>query len=331
MPINRRIAIIDAMLDGIHDSGYSGVLTTPVRRHPAKFALVSPEGRRFVLAAYAWTLTPGGRPSLPNEYRIQMTSVRSPLQEVPDEYTVLLGFEPSLHLFAGFDFQRHRRFTTGSPSVQIDITTVEQALQDGLAFHRKSNAEIALGVRPDQIVPYVIHGRNLHRWGRDPATLDLLTRASTLENIPDHEIDGVTAPRGRIVQIVSRLSRSANFRQTVMQAYNNRCAVSRLQLRLADAAHILPVTAPNSYDDVRNGIALSPTYHRAYDCGLIYLDSNYRMKINKKKISELRSEQLVEGLDSFQNHLGKIRLPRDKRQWPSPQYIARANRYRQIS
>ena len=46
-------------------------------------------------------------------------------------------------------------------------------------------------------------------------------------------------------------------------------------LDLVDAAHILPVGAPESIDDIRNGIAIAPTYHRAYDNGLIYLDEDY--------------------------------------------------------
>jgi putative restriction endonuclease len=58
-----------------------------------------------------------------------------------------------------------------------------------------------------------------------------------------------------------------------MFAYGNRCAVTRVQLRLVDAAHILPVGTTGSADHVRNGIALSPTYHRAFDAGLIYLDN----------------------------------------------------------
>jgi len=53
-----------------------------------------------------------------------------------------------------------------------------------------------------------------------------------------------------------------------------------MQLRLVDAAHILPVHTEETIDDVRNGIALSPTYHRAFDGGLIYLDENYAMRIN---------------------------------------------------
>ena len=118
--------------------------------------------------------------SLPDEYRIQMTTVASPLRLNPDGPTVLIGYEPDLRMFAGFDLSRHRTFTEGSPSVQIDIRTVREALQHGLAFDRKDNAEIALGIRPDQFMDYVANAAELHRFGRFPDTFNLLARASLL-------------------------------------------------------------------------------------------------------------------------------------------------------
>ena len=41
-------------------------------------------------------------------------------------------------------------------------------------------------------------------------------------------------------------------------------------------------------DDVRNGIALSPTYHRAFDFGLIYVDQEYVMRINPQKEAQIQ-------------------------------------------
>jgi putative restriction endonuclease len=330
MPATRRAVILQAVLDAIHESGYSAVLITSARHHPARFAVVSPDGKEFTLAVYAWTLTPGGRPQLVHEYRIQMTSVTSPLAVDPREVTVLVGYEPNLQLFGGFDLNRHRTFTTGSPSIQIDIRTVQQALQDGLAFGRKSNNEIAVGIRPDQFMAYATNADNLHRYGKDAATFDLLTRATSLEVIPEQEINVLSTQRQRVLQTVSRLSRLANFRQTVLQAYGMRCAVTRVQLKLVDAAHILPVGAPGSADDVRNGIALSPTYHRAFDNGLIFLDEELRMRINRAKEAHLANMRLTGGIDSFKSPLGRIHLPPDMRQRPSASFIARANRFRQI-
>ncbi len=244
---------------------------------------------------------------------------------------MLVGYEPNLQMFAGFDLKRHSTFTTGSPSIQIDIRAVQQALQDGLAFTRKGNDEIAVGIRPDQFMGYSLNAATLHRSGKDAATFDLLSRASSLEIIPPQETQALSAERQRVLKTVSRLSRLANFRQAVLQAYGFRCAVTRAQLKLVDAAHILPVGAPGSVDDVRNGIALSPTYHRAFDNGLVFLDEDCRMCINAEKEAALGAARLNGGMDSFKARLGRIHLPADRRQWPNSNFIAKANRFRQIA
>lgn len=280
---------------------------------------------------YAWTLTHGGRPSLPDEYRIQMTTVTSPLSLNPKGYTVLLGYEPNLKMFGGFDLRRHHRFTTGSPSVQIDIKCIHKAMQDGLAFDRKDNDEIAVGIRPDQILSYIANASELHRLGASAAMYGLLVRASALEKITERELSRLPQERRKIVSTVNRLSRAACFRQQVLTAYGNRCALSRLQLRLVDAAHILPVGAEGSTDDIQNGLALSPTFHRAFDNGLVFLDDDYVMRINPAKELQLVTLRLDGGLPDFKSLLDKrIHLPPDRRQWPEPAIIRKANDYRRI-
>ena len=281
---------------------------------------------------YIWTLTHGGRPSLPDEYRIQMTTVTSPLPSNSKGYTVLLGYEPNLRVFAGFDLARHRVFTMGSPSVQVDITYLHRALQDGLVFDRKENAEIAVGIRPDQLVNYIANASDLHRLGANAAVYSLLSKASALGVITERELARLAQDRKKVVTTVTRLSRAASFRQQVLTAYGNRCAVSRMQLRLVEAAHILPVGAQESTDDVRNGIALSPTFHRAFDNGLIFLDDSLSMRINQAKEFQLVTLRLDGGLADFRSLLDKpIHLPPDKRQWPDRELIRRANKCRRIS
>ncbi len=324
--------LINAVIAAVEESGYSAIfLRRKGQPHPREFLTTSPSEESDLLWVYIWTLTFGGRQSLPDEYRIQMTTVESPLKLNPHGPTVLMGYEPDLGLFAGFDIQFHRQFTEGSPMVSIDIKVVKQALQDGLSFHRKSNQEIAIGVRPDQFMNYAHHAMQLHKLGRQPATYGLISRAAALETIPAEEVASLPEQRKRIVQTVSRLSRDGNFKKQVLNAYGNRCAVTKTQLKLVDAAHILPVGAPESVDDVCNGIALSPTYHRAYDNGLIYLDEEYTMQINSEKVSELASLNLAGGIETFRACLGPILLPHDRRQRPNARFIRKANQYRLVA
>ena len=224
-----------------------------------------------------------------------------------------MGYYPDLGVFAGFDLGLHRTFTAGSPSVQISIVTLREALQNGLAFGSKTNLEIAVAVRPDQFLNYVRNAEGLHRHGRDAQTMRLLERATESIDIPEQDITGLAEERRVIVTTVSRISRDASFRLQVLNAYGNRCAVTRAQLGLVEAAHILPVPVEGSSEHVTNGVALSPTFHRAYDAGLIFLNEEFIMRLNEEKVGELMVEHLDAGLTQFRDSLqGRIHLPADR-------------------
>ena len=328
MTLQHREIIDRAILDAVSDAGCVVLRVPHESSHPRRY-IVKRDNRMSTLWVYCWRLTPGGRPSLPHEYRIQMTSVKSPLSINPEGNTLLLGYEPDRGVFAGYDLSRHTTFTTGSPSIQVNIATINRALQNGIALETKSNDEIVAGVRSDLLYFYSQHASELHRLGDDEAALDVVRRASELDDVDDDTVTQLAPERRRIVQETSRWSRSASFRRQVLNAYDNRCAVTRQQLRLVDAAHILPVNAgADSIDTVRNGIALSPTYHRAFDNGLIYLDDELEMRLNFRAVDELRRLGLAQGVAAFEASLGAIHLPFDPLQRPDPFFIRLANEYR---
>jgi putative restriction endonuclease len=329
MPSMRQQEVVNVLLDAFQQSGAAAVFTPRGASQPRVFVVTDPTGP-LVAWVYIWTLTHGGRPTLPDEYRIQMTSVESPLALNPEGLTALLGYEPNLKMFAGFDLSRHKRFTTGSPSVQIDIRVVQAALQAGLAFDRKDNDEIAVGVRPDQLLAYITNAAMLHSLGPHGKTFKLLAKATAPEPVPAGDLSKLSAERRRIVETVSRLTRSANFRDQVLTAYGHRCAVTRMQLKLVEAAHILPVVAEKSPDHVTNGIALSSTYHRAFDTGLIYLNDSFEMCISAPRRKLIVELGLDGGLADFEKSLGKIHLPPDKAQWPNRKLVQRANKLRMV-
>ncbi len=331
MPAVHPNVIVNEIIDSIQQSG--GVATyvsESIQTHPREF-VINYFGNTYSLWIYIWTLTHGGRTNLPNEYRIQMTSVSSPLQKNPNGITVLMGYFDDLQMFAGFDLEKHSTFTVGSPSVQVGITALHEALQNGLSFVTKDNNEIAIGIRPDQFMNYCLNSELLHLYGAESNLTAMLTKAVELKDIPEGDISDLTSDRKRVVEKISRYSRDANFRKSVLNAYDNRCAVTRAQLRLVDAAHILPVPSDDSSDHVTNGIALSPTFHRAFDNCLIYLDEDCVMQLNEEKANDLKVNSLDGGLTPFSIFLNKkIHLPLDVNQRPRVEYITLANKFRRI-
>jgi putative restriction endonuclease len=89
----------------------------------------------------------------------------------------------------------------------------------------------------------------------------------------------LVADRPRVERLIATIERDARFRQTVMTAYDYRCAVSGFAAegvrpgritRLLEAAHVQPV-AEHGPDDITNGLALTPTLHKLFDEGLFTL------------------------------------------------------------
>ena len=115
--------------------------------------------------------------------------------------------------------------------------------------------------------------------------------------------------------------RSHIFRKAVLEVYGKQCAISRLkidpirQTLLLDACHIVPF-ARTTDDTIRNGIALSPTFHRAFDNGLIAIDDNYSLLVNPK----LKDHNPSAGIRQYEHKT--IFLPKQESFYPSLQRLA---------
>ena len=331
MPAAGSKAIVQAINDAFIEASAVSVLISESKSNPRKFYITTGEVS-FPVWIYIWTLTHGGGATRPqDEYRIQLTSVVSPLPENPDGPTLLLGHEPETRCFAGFDVRKHLTFSTQSPSIQININTIREAGRNGIAFSRKGNDEIAVAFRPDSILLYCLNSESLHESGADADVSELLSKTDGYKLIANDEIDALAPERRRILTKVLRLARDADFRRKVIIAHGRKCCVTGLQLRLIDAAHILPVGALGSSDDIQNGLCLSPTYHRAYDSGLIYLTEGRKMVLNDQKRDEFVRLGLGGGLQQFILPLGnRISLHQDRRHWPGKEFIQAANHFRAI-
>ncbi|GAA0880213.1 HNH endonuclease [Algoriphagus jejuensis] len=111
--------------------------------------------------------------------------------------------------------------------------------------------------------------------------------------------------------------RNGTFKKWVPKIYLYTCAISGMKAistygySLIDACHIRPF-ADNQDDRVGNGIALCPNLHRAFDRGLIGIDSDYRVMV-----SDQIREDSSHGY-SLQKLQGKrVLLPDEKRLWPN--------------
>lgn len=105
------------------------------------------------------------------------------------------------------------------------------------------------------------------------------------------------------------------FREIVLSNYSKRCAISGISIpSLLVSSHIIP-WAKNEKErlNFENGICLSATYDRAFDQGLITLDSNYQLLFSseiKLKISEIWFQRFFLPFENQQIQLPMKYLPK---------------------
>lgn len=315
----------------IQDTGARLIYRSSPGRHPASYTIVYRDGDLSRVLLYIWNMTHGGGAARPaHEYRIQITGV-SRFENLPGEKTLILGWSEDFEVFAGFDYHRHAGALGASPSMQISRDALRAAQVRGFAPNEKGNGETAIAFRPDFAAAYVEHLAALHGTGAVPVEAKILERISRdPEAVADDEIEAAVAPARRVEIVETRRAvRDAQFRRKVLTAYGNRCAMCGVQLRLLDAAHVLPVDQPGSTDDTNNGIALCALHHRAYDRALIAFDPTYKIHVNTKQVTELTALSLAGGLRQFQAAMKpSLILPPDPSDHPKRHFIVQANKAR---
>lgn len=116
----------------------------------------------------------------------------------------------------------------------------------------------------------------------------------------------------------------AHFRRETLGAYGDRCCVCELRERpLLDAAHIVPDRLPDGVASVRNGLAMCPTHHRAYDQNVLLVDDKYRIEVRRDRLDHPQSQPSATMLLDYHGKL--IWLPKNKAFQPEPALLRKKN------
>lgn len=103
------------------------------------------------------------------------------------------------------------------------------------------------------------------------------------------------------------------FKQKIPQIYDYTCSITGLKIQssyrysLIDACHIIPFHLEHD-DTIGNGIALCPNLHRAFDNGLITINTDYRVIVSKKFVENNTSTHSIRQFDSKELILPKNKL-----------------------
>lgn len=264
---------------------------------------------------------------------------------------------PRSTLESGFQFEGRKVPIVGPrgifkpwalPRIPISITTTpggpyNDELEDGTEFihyrymgenpNHPDNVGLRLAFQQKRPLIYCLRiepGRYWVTWpvmvvGDDPGALTFRVQvepaplnpgkdviSDRLGTKPDLEIQRRYATVASMVRL-----HQAAFRDRVLNAYENRCALCRLgHAPLLDAAHIIPDGAPGGTASVSNGLSLCKIHHAAYDKNLLGIQPDYKVVIPSRLLEEIDGPMLQHGLKEM--HGKAIQTP-SRRAWrPDP-------------
>ena len=167
-----------------------------------------------------------------------------------------------------------------------------------------------LGIAPGQY--HVIAPVFIGSW--DKSTL----KAEVLFGSPDRKevvFPETSEERRYSFQIVKQRVHQGRFRESILTAYRERCALSGIpERRLLDAAHIISDANPElGQPIIPNGLLLSKIHHAAFDSHLIGIDPDYSIHVSKRLLDQ-NDGPTFEALKQLRGK--KLRLPKRKQDYP---------------
>lgn len=270
----------------------------------------------------------------PDEYRIQCPG------DLPEELArhrvngqsvCILGHNSDTDTFSAWDpdLFLHRSRHAQRFSLYTRLTSHSEARSEGFAIYRDSAGQNVLSFRSEFLGLYVGNTGPMHQATQRALQTVVGAYRETRSGSVARRLVRVAKRRIEVTQ--SQFARNPRFRQAVLDAYENRCAMCGVQLELIEAAHLVPHAHPNGLDVVPNGIALCALHHKSLDTGLLYVDTNYYIRMNAVRRRYLAQMQRTEGLRRFKRLLRPmIALPQAPSDYPLQANIVLGNQLRGI-
>ncbi len=150
----------------------------------------------------------------------------------------------------------------------------------------------------------------------DLRQLQFLTGAPAGATLTGEEREGDFRRRYVTREVLVRLHQRS-FRERVIEAYRNQCALCRLRHdELLEAAHIIADSADRGEPVISNGIALCSLHHKAFDRFFIGIRPDYRIEVRPDLLLEKDGPTLLHAIQGL--HGKVIQVPSPKAHRPDP-------------
>ena len=130
----------------------------------------------------------------------------------------------------------------------------------------------------------------------------------TLEDYTEIRTEDLPEGKTREAVIRQRVNQRF-FHDTVLSAYNNQCCITGISnSSLLEACHISGwADDTKNRTNPKNGLCMTPTFHRAYDKYLVAITPDYEIVVSEQMIDGAKDEQTHNYLASLQHK--KMLLP----------------------
>jgi putative restriction endonuclease len=122
-----------------------------------------------------------------------------------------------------------------------------------------------------------------------------------LNNIIETELPKEGKTREQIVKV--RVNQSF-FRSAILASYNNTCCITGIQQsEFIIAGHIKPWSSDEKNRlNPQNGIAINALHDKAFENGLLTIDTNYKIIISSILLKQKKSKSIDEYFAKYHNH-----------------------------
>ena len=149
----------------------------------------------------------------------------------------------------------------------------------------------------------------------DPAYAAMAAPPAAGAGYRDPDDDSLLGVRNYVMAYTKRRLHQTSFRERVIVAYDEHCALCALRHReLLDAAHIIPDNEDRGDPVIQNGLSLCKIHHAAYDQNILGVTPDYRIRIRRDILDESDGPMLRYGLQQL--HDEKLQLPSRRVNWP---------------
>lgn len=169
------------------------------------------------------------------------------------------------------------------------------------------------------------HGKYFPAWpiyivGDDPGRLTFKVEVGESVPVQPHNCGKPPANdplRRYLITLVLHRLHQQQFRERVLYAYREQCAMCRLKHpELLEAIHIIPDKEPGGEPVVKNGIALCRLHHTAFDRFILGIRPDYVIQVREDVLREKDGPILLHGFQELND--ARIQMPRSRTDYPDP-------------